>query len=76
MIKFNSLKAKIITLLTVTTLTIAFILFFIFINFYKKDKVAYIFESNAATLDTVGEQFRREVEFSSEIIKVHLENTK
>lgn len=76
MIKFNSLKAKIITLLTVTTLTIAFILFYLFINFYKKDKVAYIFETNAATLDTVGEQFRREVEFSSEIIKVHLENTK
>ncbi len=76
MIKFNSLKAKIITLLTVTTLTVAFILFYLFLNFYKKDKVAYIFETNAATLDTVAEQFRREVEFSSEIIKVHLENTK
>jgi phosphoserine phosphatase RsbU/P len=76
MIKFNSLKAKIITLLTATTLTIAFLLFYIFINFYKKDKVAYIFENNAAALETVGEQFRREVEFSSEIIKVHLENTK
>ncbi len=76
MIKFNSLKAKIITLLTVTTLSIALLLFYIFINFYKKDKVAYIFETNAAVLDTVKEQFRREVEFSSEIIKVHLENTK
>ncbi len=76
MIKFNSLKSKIITLLTVTTLTIAFILFYIFISFYKKDKIAYIFENNAATLDAVSEQFRHEVEFSSEIIKVHLENTK
>lgn len=76
MIKFNSLKAKIITLLTLTTLTIAFILLYLFISFYKKDKIAYIFESNGTILDTVGEQFKREVEFSSEIIKVHLENTK
>lgn len=76
MIKFNSLKAKIITLLTATSLSIAFILFYLFINFYKKDKVAYIFENSAEMLDTASEQFHREVEFSSEIIKVHLENTK
>lgn len=76
MIKFNSLKAKIISLLTITCLTIAFILFFIFINFYKKDKIAYIFENNANKLETAGEQFRREVEFSTEIVKVHLENVK
>ncbi len=76
MIKFNSLKAKIITLLTTTCLTVAFILLYIFISFYKKDKIAYIFENNAVILDTVGEQFRREVEFSSEMIKVHLEHAK
>lgn len=75
MIKFNSLKAKIITLLTCISLTIAFILLYLFISFYKKDKIAYIFENNATLLDTVGEQFRHEVEFSSEVIKVHLENT-
>lgn len=76
MIKFNSLKAKIIALLTITSLTIAFVLFYIFINFYKKDKIAYIFDTNSSNLESAGDQFRREVEFTGELVKVHLDNIK
>ncbi len=74
--KFSSLKTKIITLLTITSLSIAFILLYIFINFYKKDKMAYIFETNTNLLVAVSEEFKREIDFSSEIVKTHLENIK
>lgn len=69
---FNSLKVKVLALLLGLTLITASILLYLFLSFYKQDKTAYLFDTANYSLTSYREQFKKEFEMSSNLLRKHL----
>lgn len=69
----KSLKTKIVVLLLSLTLAACITLLYLFVNFYKKDKMAYLFDTSSSVIETYKSQFDREIEFNYDLLKKHLQ---
>lgn len=71
---FRSLKAKILIIMLAVTLVTSSLLLYFFLNFYKKDKTAYLFDTAASVLETHKDMYQKEMTDASALLKKHLDH--